>query len=40
MNDKNDSQKLIDFKKKVVDFEKELEKIISMLKRNNVKPKK
>jgi len=36
----NDSQKLINFKKQVHDFEKELEKVISLLKRNKIKTKK
>jgi len=40
MKEKNDSEKLLDLKKKVVDFEKELEKVISSLKRNNLKQKK
>jgi len=37
MKEKNDSEKLLDLKKKVVDFEKELEKVISSLKRNDLK---
>lgn len=40
MKEKNDSEKLIDFKKQVCNFEKELEKIISLFKRENIKKQK
>ncbi len=40
MNDKSYSQELIDFKRKVLEFEKELEKVISLLNRDEVKKQK
>lgn len=40
MEDKNYSQELIDFKHKVLEFEKELEKVISLLNRDEVKKQK
>lgn len=40
MNSKDtDSKKIIDFKEKVLLFEKDLEKMISTIKRNNIKQK-
>jgi hypothetical protein len=39
MEQKIESKKLLDFKKKLFDFEMDLEKVISMLERKKIKQK-